>query len=76
MSTTSTADAVRPSVEPLLDVDDLAAWLTCSPRHIYRMTDAGKLPAPIRLGALVRWRRADIENWLAAGCPSIRGARR
>jgi len=57
----------------LLDVQAAASLLACSSRHIYRMADAGRMPRPLRLGALVRWRRADIDAWLEAGCPSCRG---
>ncbi len=54
----------------LLDVRAVAAMLGgCSRRHIYRLADAGKMPRPIRLGTLIRWRRADLEAWIAAGCP-------
>jgi len=54
----------------LLDVRAVAAMLDCSQRHVYRLADAGRLPRPIKLGALIRWRRAELQNWLDAGCPS------
>lgn len=57
------------SVE-LLDVRAVAEMLDCSARHVYRLADAGRLPRPIKLGALVRWRRAELEAWIDAGCPS------
>jgi excisionase family DNA binding protein len=60
----------------LLDVRAVAALLDCSTRHVYRLSDAGRMPAPVRVGALVRWRRADIDAWLAAGCPATRRADR
>jgi excisionase family DNA binding protein len=60
----------------LLDVRAVAQLLNCSPRHVYRLADAGRLPAPLRLGALVRWRRADLDAWLAQGCPRVRSAGR
>jgi excisionase family DNA binding protein len=56
----------------LLDVGAVAAMLDCSPRHVYRLTDAGRMPRPVKLGALVRWRRAELMEWLSAGCPSVR----
>jgi len=59
----------------LLDVRAVAALLDCSPRHIYRLADAGRLPRPVRLGALVRWHRSELADWLADGCPAIRTAR-
>ena len=56
----------------LLDVRQVAALLTCSTRHVYRLTDAGRMPRPVNLGRLVRWRRAEIEAWIAEGCPPVR----
>jgi len=59
----------------LLDVRTVAAMLGgCSARHIYRLVDAGRMPAPVKLGALVRWRRAELMAWLADGCKPIRSA--
>jgi excisionase family DNA binding protein len=60
----------------LLDVKSVASLLNCSERHVYRLCDAGRLPAPVRLGALVRWRRSELLDWLAAGCPTCRRATR
>ena len=56
----------------LLDVGQVAVLLRCSQRHIYRLSDAGRMPAPVRLGALVRWSRSAVENWIAGGCKSVR----
>ena len=60
----------------LLDVQAMAALLNCATRTVYRLADAGRMPRPVKLGALVRWRRAEILDWLAAGCPSCRTANR
>jgi excisionase family DNA binding protein len=56
----------------LLDVKAVAAQLGCSTRHAYRLADAGKMPRPIKLGALVKWRRDEIEAWIAGGCKPVR----
>jgi excisionase family DNA binding protein len=58
----------------LLDVRAVAALLDCSARHIYRLSDGGRMPPPVRLGALVRWRRQDLDAWLAGGCKPCRTA--
>ena len=58
----------------LLDVNQVASLLSCSARHVYRLADAGKMPRPVRLGALVRWSRTAVEDWIAKGCPSCRKA--
>lgn len=60
----------------LLNVEQVATLLNCSPRHVYRLCDAGRMPRPVRLGALVRWNRAVIEAWIEAGCPAPKGGRR
>ena len=48
----------------LLDVKEVASLLNCSARHVYRMSDMGKLPRPMKLGALVRWNRSAIEQFV------------
>lgn len=65
---------VLPNAElaALLDVRTVAAMLDCSACHVYRLADAGRMPRPVKLGALVRWRREEISDWLAAGCQAVR----
>ena len=63
---------VNTSNAVLLDVNQTAELLQCSPRHVYRLADAGKMPRPVKLGALVRWNRNVVESWIAEGCPSCR----
>ena len=60
----------------LLAVDAVAALCDCSERHVYRLSDAGKMPRPLKLGALVRWNRAEIESWISQGCPPVRTVKR
>ncbi len=72
MTTASAADLLPEPVRAhaaLLDVQAVAQLLDCSSRHVYRMADTGRMPPPVRLGALVRWRRQDLDAWIAAGCP-------
>ncbi len=61
----------------LVDVKGVARICDCSTPHVRRLADAGRMPPPLRLGGLLRWRKTDIESWIAAGCPSCRnrGAR-
>jgi len=54
----------------LLDVNALAAQLDCSPSHIWRLDRAGLLPKPLKIGRSVKWRREEIEAWIAAGAPT------
>ena len=62
----------RVSGRKLGDVRVVAEKLDCSPRHVYRMADAGRMPAPLRLASLVRWDLEEIDRWIVEGCPSRR----
>lgn len=55
----------------LLDVSEVAELLRCSKRHVYRLSESGRMPAPLKLGHLIRWRDIDVQEWIAAGCPSV-----
>ena len=59
----------------LMNVKDVADQLQCSQRTVYRLSDTGRLPKPIRLGALLRWDRSVIERWIASGCPARKGGK-
>lgn len=50
----------------LLNVKEVSAWLQVKPATVYVWVAEGKIPA-MRLGGLIRFRREDIETWLA-GC--------
>lgn len=54
----------------LLTVQEVARLLGCSTRTVYRLADSGRMPKPVKLGALVRWPREIIERWIASGCPN------
>ncbi|TWU33738.1 helix-turn-helix transcriptional regulator [Novipirellula artificiosorum] len=58
----------------MFSVDALAERWNCSARHVYRMADSGRMPRPIKLGSLVRWPIAVIEQWEQDGCPNVRNA--
>ncbi len=36
----------------------------------YKLVSTGKAPRPVKLGRLARWRRDELEAWIADGCPS------
>jgi predicted DNA-binding transcriptional regulator AlpA len=65
--TTSTVSPDAPA--GLIDVKAVAALLNCSERHVWRLAVRRAMPAACRLGVLVRWNRALILAWIAAGCP-------
>jgi predicted DNA-binding transcriptional regulator AlpA len=55
----------------LLDIRTVADMVGASTRHIDRLSKARKMPRPFKLGALVRWSRREIEQWIATGCPAF-----
>lgn len=65
--------ASPPRLEPkMLNVNQVADLLTCSPRTVYRQVDMGCMPKPIRIGRLVRWPAGAIDEWISQGCPDQR----
>ncbi len=67
-------EADKSNTQVLLSTRQLADRFDCSIRHIQRLNDSGKLPRPLKLGNLIRWRRSEIENWIDGGCQPIGGA--
>lgn len=53
----------------LLDINALAGLLSRSVPSLRRDDAAGRIPAGLRIGGAKRWRRAEIEKWIEAGCP-------
>ena len=60
-------EAVEPAA--LLRVGQVARLLNCSAKQVFRMAEARRMPAPVRLGGMVRWPRAAIMRWISEGCP-------
>jgi predicted DNA-binding transcriptional regulator AlpA len=54
----------------LLNAAELANFLSISIRHVRRLNSSAKLPQPVKVGQATRWRRDEIERWVAAGCPN------
>ena len=63
---------LQPLEPHLYTANDVADRLRCSVRHVWRLHDAGDMPAAVRVGRLVRWPRKFIDDWVAAGCPKRR----
>lgn len=64
-----------PTQSTLLTVNGVAKMLACSPRTVYRLVDAGRIPQPVKIGGMVRWPRELLEKWIAQGCPVANSAR-
>ncbi len=66
-----------PTPKALLDVCDVARMLGLSSRSVWRLRDRGALPQPVRLSGSVRWRRDELDAWIAGGCvPVAKGGAR
>ncbi len=66
MSPSTPQQGRRAAAGPLLlTAADLAAELQLSPRKICAMKSAGQLPPALKFGRSARWRRSDVEAWLA-----------
>jgi excisionase family DNA binding protein len=57
------------STPALLTVKEVAETLGLSERTVYRLADMGKMPRPVKIGAAVRWRRSELNQWIEDGCP-------
>ena len=62
-------DAIR---SELITAVQFAQLLSVSERTLYRLKSTGKLPDPIVLGGLVRWRLTEVHRWIDQGCPQPR----
>ena len=62
----------KPQTAPkLLTVPEVAEICGIAPETVRRMTDRGAMPKPVRLGRAVRYRLADLEDWIQSGCPDL-----
>jgi excisionase family DNA binding protein len=70
MANAPTLAAPEPPAAPATyTVPDIARLTQTSKRHIHRLNDKGLVPGRIKgLGRLVRFSKAAVDAWLAAGC--------
>lgn len=54
----------------LMTVGEVAGLLGLSERQVWKLNTSGKLPAPVRIGRSVRWRRQELLDWIEAGTPA------
>jgi excisionase family DNA binding protein len=52
--------------DPLLTIEDVAAWLGKPKNTLYAWHSRGKGPRAIRVGNTLRYRRSEVEHWLDA----------
>ncbi|MBV8232945.1 MAG: helix-turn-helix domain-containing protein [Planctomycetaceae bacterium] len=53
----------------LLDVVAVADLLGVCERSVWRWTHGGRLPAPVTIGRVRRWRADVIARWIDDNCP-------
>jgi excisionase family DNA binding protein len=73
----SMAQAIPEGTRRLGDAKAVGRVLDLSWRTVYRLADAGKIPAGFKLGASRRLDLAEIEAFIAGGCkpPRAKGGR-
>ncbi len=54
------APANREGESALVDAKEAARLCSLSLQMIYKLNRAGKMPAPIRIGSLLRWQRREL----------------
>ena len=64
----------QPDAPAMLTVRQVAALLSVSVRHVFRLSERSNMPLPRRLGTAVRWSRQEVLDWIANGCPPCRSA--
>jgi excisionase family DNA binding protein len=62
---TDTAAASRAGLEPVLTLSELAAALAVSVQTLYDLRSAGRGPRGFRVGRELRFRRSEVDAWLA-----------
>lgn len=50
--------------DPLLTVDELAAYLSISKQSVYILRHRRKAPPAIKFGGAVRFRKSAVDAWL------------
>lgn len=58
-------DTMKDETGEIFTLDDVAAYLKVGKRTVYRLAAAKKIPA-FKVGGTWRFRKADIEAWIAA----------
>jgi predicted DNA-binding transcriptional regulator AlpA len=59
----------------LVTTREAAALCGCGERTLWRWSRSGICPRPVKIGdgprAAVRYRRAELLDWIADGCPAV-----
>lgn len=55
----------------ILTLDEVAAYLKAGKRTVYRLAQKGEIPA-FKLGGTWRFRRCELDDWIAESINKIR----
>lgn len=69
MNTVMVSGQFDQSISPLLTAREAASLCGLGLSTWWRYLSAGKIPAPVRIGGSVRWRRDELHAWMSASCP-------
>lgn len=69
------AASTTPAEAELLDEGRAAHLCGISARTLRRRVNEGRVPAPRRIGRLIRWSRRELLAWIDAGCPQVANGR-
>lgn len=53
---------------PLMGLQEVAEMIGCSGRNVHYLRKSGRMPKPIKIGRLARWKRTDMVAWIDGGC--------
>jgi hypothetical protein len=68
----ATNDTPSATGRRLIGIDDICPGrIQMSKRAWLRLCDAGRAPWGVKLGNRRLWDAAELEAWIAKGCPSI-----
>jgi len=63
-------EATMNNREPLLlTAEALGGLLGVARCTVWTWHSSGRIPLPVKIGGVTRWRRSEIEAWLEAGAP-------
>ena len=60
----------NPALARLMSVAEVADLLGICRRTVWRWAEAGRLPAPVTIGRVRRWRADVLMNWIENDCLS------
>lgn len=65
MTNTETLDVIPPDAD-VMTLDEVAAYIRTPKKTLYTWRSAGKGPRAMKYGGALRYRRADVDEWLNA----------